>query len=56
MALDLVCGMHVERSSEAVSITYDRRRFFFCSKGCRDRFLQWPQRFLGREDNDRSRT
>jgi putative ABC transport system ATP-binding protein len=42
MATDPVCGMAVERE-KAVSIERNGQRFFFCSRGCCDEFLEAHQ-------------
>jgi putative ABC transport system ATP-binding protein len=46
MALDPVCGMSVDRASAPAQTTYDGRVFFFCARGCREEFLEAPERFL----------
>ena len=48
-ALDLVCGRHVS-VSEATPSEYEGELFFFCSVGCRDRFVLSPQSFLPRRE------
>lgn len=45
MATDPVCGMKVERE-KAVTAEWDGQVFSFCSKGCRNEFLEEPQQFL----------
>lgn len=45
MATDPVCGMKVERE-KAVTAEWDGRSFSFCSRGCRNEFLEEPQQFL----------
>jgi putative ABC transport system ATP-binding protein len=42
MATDPVCGMAVERE-KAISIERNGQPFFFCSRGCRDEFLEAHQ-------------
>jgi putative ABC transport system ATP-binding protein len=54
MAVDPVCGMTVERE-KAVSAARDGEVFYFCSRGCRDEFLQAPGEFLTGREGDRSR-
>ena len=44
MVTDPVCGMSLEQE-HAVAQTWDGRRWFFCSNGCRDEFLTDPARF-----------
>jgi putative ABC transport system ATP-binding protein len=45
MAVDPVCQMRVEQESAVVTV-WDRERFAFCSRGCRDEFLAAPYRFF----------
>ena len=52
MAVDPVCGMTVEREN-GVSAPSDGQVFFFCSRGCRDEFLQAPGEFLTGRQGDR---
>lgn len=44
MATDPVCGMAVERE-KAVCAEWEGRTLYFCSRGCRDEFLEGPQEF-----------
>lgn len=46
MALDPVCGMSVDRESAPAQATYNGQVFYFCARGCRDEFLEDPERFL----------
>ncbi|MGH9383088.1 MAG: YHS domain-containing protein [Vicinamibacterales bacterium] len=43
-AIDVVCGMEVDRRT-AISCITNGRTFFFCSPECRDRFLVDPGQF-----------
>lgn len=43
-ATDPVCGMKVDRA-RALTAERDGRTFYFCSDGCRARFLSTPERF-----------
>ncbi len=45
MAADPVCGMSIEQE-KAVIATWDGRTFGFCSRGCRDEFLEQPLQFV----------
>jgi len=45
MAIDPVCGMSVERE-KAISVPWKSQVLSFCSRGCRDEFLESPQQFL----------
>jgi len=44
MATDPVCGMAVEKE-KAVVAGCNGRTFYFCSRGCRDEFLEDPESF-----------
>jgi putative ABC transport system ATP-binding protein len=46
MAVDPVCGMSVDRESAPAHAEYDGQIFYFCARGCRDEFLESPDRFL----------
>jgi putative ABC transport system ATP-binding protein len=46
MAVDPVCGMSVDIEQAPATAKYDGQIFFFCARGCRDEFLEMPQRFL----------
>ena len=46
MMIDVVCGMEVDPDTP-LRVTHDGRLFVFCSEGCRARFLESPQTFLG---------
>lgn len=45
MATDPVCGMKIERE-KAVTTEWEGQVFSFCSRGCRNEFLEEPQQFL----------
>lgn len=46
IVVDPVCGMSVD-SAEAPSETFHGRMYHFCSEGCRSRFADEPERFVG---------
>jgi len=46
MAIDPVCGMSVDREEAPAQAKYDGQIFYFCARGCRDEFLEMPERFL----------
>lgn len=52
IAVDPVCRMRVEQD-RAVDAVWDAELFFFCSRGCRDEFLDEPWRFLPAEGSHR---
>ena len=45
---DPVCGMDVDPHTTAHRATYDGRTYYFCSTGCREKFLAAPANFLAR--------
>jgi Cu+-exporting ATPase len=46
MAMDLVCGMEVSPDSAAASTEFDGVRYYFCAEGCKEAFLEDPQRYI----------
>ncbi len=46
MTKDPVCGMMVNESAAAGVSTYKGEKYFFCSKGCKQRFDADPERYL----------
>ena len=44
--IDPICGMTVEPRSAAGSFEYHGTTYYFCSKGCLQKFQQDPERFL----------
>ena len=53
MAQDPVCGMHVDERKPAATSVYGNRTFYFCSEGCKKRFLEKPEEFAARHDLNR---
>jgi P-type Cu+ transporter len=49
MVKDLVCGMTVDPASAKHSTEHGGHRYFFCSQGCKTKFLADPGRFLSAE-------
>ncbi len=43
---DPVCGMEVSEDEAPFSAEYKGKTYPFCSKSCRDRFLQDPERYV----------
>ncbi|MDP3404444.1 MAG: heavy metal translocating P-type ATPase [Brevundimonas sp.] len=44
--IDPVCGMSVDPATTAHRTTHDHTDYFFCSAGCRTRFVASPQTYL----------
>jgi P-type Cu+ transporter len=45
---DPVCGMEVDRHTTAHRVTHDSRTYYFCSRGCREKFLASPSTYVTR--------
>jgi Cu+-exporting ATPase len=43
---DSVCGMEVVPEKAAVKVEHDGDTYYFCSKGCAERFSRAPEKFL----------
>ncbi len=50
MPIDPVCGMSVHALFAVAEYEYQGRRFFFCSRSCRDAFVRAPQRYVSAEE------
>jgi putative ABC transport system ATP-binding protein len=46
MAIDPVCGMSVDQKSAPAHTMYEGQVYYFCARGCRDEFLEAPERYL----------
>ena len=46
MALDPVCGMTVDPARAAGHVDHDGTTYYFCSKGCLEKFRADPKKFL----------
>jgi len=44
-AVDPVCGMHVDRMTNAPAVCHERQEFFFCSTSCRTEFESNPEKY-----------
>jgi P-type Cu+ transporter len=42
---DVVCGMEIDPATAAAIEDYEGTKYFFCSLGCRDRFVANPEKF-----------
>ena len=47
MVRDPVCGMLVDPAKSAHRADYAAKAYFFCSAGCRAKFLADPKKYLG---------
>lgn len=48
---DLVCGMEVEKTTADGPVDFEGRQFYFCSPGCKEKFANNPQEYLGKEQS-----
>ena len=46
MERDPVCGMNVEPANAAAQVEYQGRTYYFCAKGCAQRFSAEPAKYL----------
>ena len=46
MERDPVCGMNVEPEKAASTVEFEGKTYFFCAKGCAEKFRKEPQRYL----------
>nr|MDO8099097.1 YHS domain-containing protein [Candidatus Njordarchaeota archaeon] len=46
MARDPVCGMEVKERTAKFKSNYKDKTYFFCAKGCKDRFDSEPQKYV----------
>jgi Cu+-exporting ATPase len=49
---DPICRMQVEESRAAGEAEYEGRRYYFCSGGCREKFVEDPGRYAARDDRE----
>ena len=45
-AKDLVCGMQVRIADAPASVEYKGKKYYFCMPGCKDTFLNSPEKYL----------
>jgi len=45
MAKDPVCGMMVDEKKAAGRATHKGKTYFFCSKGCEEKFTKEPDKY-----------
>lgn len=44
---DPVCGMMVSAKTAADSSTFSKNNYFFCARGCKEKFVKNPKDYLG---------
>ncbi len=46
MERDPVCGMNVEPEKAAATVEFGGKKYFFCAKGCAEKFRKEPKKYL----------
>jgi P-type Cu+ transporter len=46
MAKDPVCNMDVDEKNAADTSVYKGKTYYFCAKGCKEKFDKDPEKFL----------
>lgn len=49
MAKDPVCNMEVDEKKAAATSVYKGKVYYFCAKGCKERFDKDPEKFITKE-------
>ena len=49
MAKDPVCSMNVDEKKAAATSVYKGITYYFCAKGCKDKFDKDPEKFITKE-------
>jgi Cu+-exporting ATPase len=44
--IDPVCGMKVREKKAAATAEYEGERYYFCSLGCQEAFLEDPEKYV----------
>jgi Cu+-exporting ATPase len=47
---DPVCGMEVDTETAAARVSHRKQQHYFCSIGCRERFVRAPEKYLASEE------
>jgi len=49
MAKDPVCNMSVDEKKAAATSVHKGETYYFCAKGCKEKFDREPEKFVGKE-------
>ena len=52
MPIDPVCGMEVDEKSAKDRATFEGQSYYFCSRDCKDEFLEAPEEYIGDDMGD----
>ena len=47
---DLVCGMEFDEHTSSGIFVYKDKTYYFCSLGCRRKFLEEPKKYVAHEE------
>ena len=47
MVQDPVCKMTIDESKPAATATYQGKTYYFCTVGCKKKFEENPQKYVG---------
>jgi YHS domain-containing protein len=50
--VDPVCGMKIEKSEAKATYEYNGKTYYFCTDGCKEKFVQNPENYL-KEETDK---
>jgi Cu+-exporting ATPase len=53
MAKDLVCGMEVKEEEAAGFSLYKGKKYYFCSKNCKEKFDENPEEYIKSEEREK---
>jgi YHS domain-containing protein len=48
MAQDPVCKMTVDEKTAAATSSYKGKTYYFCAKGCKERFDKEPEKYVNK--------
>lgn len=54
--VDPVCGMEVDENKAAGRSQYQGTEYYFCSTGCKAKFDQNPEQFVGGQQHGREKS
>jgi len=49
MAKDPVCNMNVDENKAAATSVYKGKTYYFCAKGCKEKFDKDPEKYVAKE-------
>jgi len=52
MAKDLVCGMEIKEEEAAASSLYEGKKYYFCTKSCKQKFDENPEKYIKSEESE----